>query len=65
MDDALHQAVSSASDRLDQLAASLEKLQSALTDAGFAMLDYAQPAGAAAPRSDEVLSERLRRESPR
>ena len=58
MDDAL--AATSA--RLDQLAASLERLQSALTDAGFAMLDYAQPSDATAPRSDEVLRERLRRE---
>ena len=58
MDDAL--AATSA--RLDELAASLERLQTALTTAGFAMLDYAQPADAAAPRSDEVLRERLRRD---
>jgi hypothetical protein len=57
MDDAL--AATSA--KLDRLAASLERLQTALTEAGFAMVDYAQPSDAAAPRSDEVLSERLRR----
>jgi len=55
-------AIAATSAKLDELAASLEKLQSALTQAGFVMLDYAQPAGAAAPRSDEVLRERLRRE---
>jgi hypothetical protein len=57
MDDAL--AATSA--RLDELAASLERLQTALTEAGFAMLDYAQPSGAAAPRSDEVLREQFRK----
>ena len=56
-------AIASTAARLDELAASLERLQAALTQAGFAMLDYAQPSGAAAPRSDEVLNERLRRDA--
>jgi hypothetical protein len=55
-------AIASTSERLDALAASLERLQTALTDAGFAMLDCAQPSDAEAPRSDEVLKERLKRE---
>lgn len=61
MDDALLKQVESASSRLDELAGRLEKLGSALTDASFAMVDYAQPASAAAPKSDEVLRERARR----
>jgi hypothetical protein len=62
MDDGLQEAIASTSKRLDDLAASLERLQNALTGAGFAMLDHAQPSGAAAPRSDEVLREPLRRD---
>ena len=61
MDDGLQDAIASTAQRLDELAAALERLQGRLGEAGFAMLDYAQPASAAAPRSDEVLSERLRR----
>ena len=54
-------AIASTAARLDELAAALERLQESLTAAGFAMADYAQPADSAAPRSDEVLSEQLRR----
>ena len=57
-------AIASTTARLDELAASLERLQGALAAAGFAMLDYAQPSDAAAPRSDEVLREGVRREPP-
>jgi hypothetical protein len=54
-------AIASTAARLDELAAALERLQESLISAGFAMADYAQPSGSAAPRSDEVLSEQLRR----
>jgi hypothetical protein len=64
MDDALANQIQSTSARLDELAARLEQLGSALTDASFAMLDYAQPAHAAAPKSHEVLSEHARRREP-
>jgi hypothetical protein len=57
MDDALLK-------QLDELAVRLERLGSALTHASFAMLDYAQPAGTAVPKSDEVLNEEARRREP-
>jgi hypothetical protein len=64
MDDALLKQVESASNRLDELAAKLEALGGALTEASFSMLDYAQPATSAAPRSPEVLGEEQRRQIP-
>jgi hypothetical protein len=64
MDDALLKQIETASSGLDALAAKLEGLRGALTDASFAMLDYAQPSASAAPRSDEVLGEDVKRNIP-
>jgi hypothetical protein len=64
MDDGLKEAIEATSARLEALAARLEDLGASLTDASFAMLDYAQPSSAAAPRSPEVLGENVKRHEP-
>jgi hypothetical protein len=61
MDDDLREAIEATSARLDALATRLEGLGAVLTEASFSMLDYAQPASSAAPRSPEVLGEDLKR----